>query len=63
MWGYAFPLSKLGQKFLWLVRGTKRQKARPIPFDAQLEQEGRELAASLERKAAAAFDRADREAA
>ena len=62
-WGYSFPLSKLGQKFLWLVRGTKRQKARPINFDARLAEEGRELAAALERKAASLIDRADREAA
>lgn len=29
-WGVVILFSRLGQKFLWRVRGTKRQKARPV---------------------------------
>jgi hypothetical protein len=59
VWGYSFPLASLGQKYLWLVRGTKRQQARPIDFDAALEAEARELAAAIEKKAAAQIERAE----
>lgn len=31
-WGAVLQWSKLGQKFLWFVNGTSRQKARPVPM-------------------------------
>lgn len=31
-WGVVLNWSKLGQKFLWFVQGTSRQKARPVPL-------------------------------
>lgn len=31
-WGAVINWSALGQKFLWFVEGTKRQKARPVPL-------------------------------
>lgn len=29
-WGYVINLHKLGQVLLWYLRGTKRQRARPL---------------------------------
>lgn len=31
-WGVVLQWSKLGQKFLWFVNGTSRQRARPVPM-------------------------------
>lgn len=31
-WGAVIQWHSLGQKFLWFVEGTKRQKARPVPL-------------------------------
>ena len=52
-WGAILNWSKLGQKFLWLVQGTSRQKARPI----KLAPDVGELAKELEADAAKHFKR------
>lgn len=31
-WGVVLKWATLGQKFLWFVQGTSRQKARPVPL-------------------------------
>lgn len=48
-WGAVLPWSRLGQKFLWFVEGTSRQRPRPvdtIPDKADLT---RQLQADAER--------------
>lgn len=57
-WGYILPLSKIGQKLTWFVRGTSHQDARPAEAEPDEDRLARELKAS----AAAQFARYDREA-
>lgn len=53
-WGAVLNWSKLGQKFLWFVEGTRRQKARPVPLAPNVP----ELTRELEADAAKHFKRA-----
>lgn len=53
-WGAVLNWSKLGQKFLWLVEGTKHQKARPVTLAPNVA----ELVRDIEADAARHFTRA-----
>lgn len=44
-WGVVVQWFKLGQKFLWFVEGTKRQKARPLRLAPEIPALVRELEA------------------
>lgn len=53
-WGVVLNWAKLGQKFLWFVEGTKRQKPRPVTLSPSVPA----LVRDLEADAAAHFKRA-----
>ncbi|HBP21948.1 MAG TPA: hypothetical protein DEA08_29705 [Planctomycetes bacterium] len=55
-WGFALQLHTLGQKLTWFVRGTKRQKARPVEVETDIDG----LAATVEAEAQAQFSAWDR---
>lgn len=46
-WGSVLNWSKLGQKFLWLVEGTKHQKARPVQLAPSVPELVREVESYL----------------
>lgn len=48
-WGVVIEWSKLGQKFLWFVKGTKHQKPRPVPLTPDVAALTRELQADAAR--------------
>ncbi len=48
-WGAVIEWSKLGQKFLWFVEGTSRQKPRPVPLVPDVAALTRDLQADAER--------------
>lgn len=55
-WGYVLQLSKVGQKLTWFVRGTKRQRPRPV----RVKTDASALAAALAVEATKQFDAWDR---
>ena len=48
-WGAVIDWHSLGQKFLWLIRGTRRQKARPVQLAPSEQQVSNAVARAAER--------------
>jgi hypothetical protein len=55
-WGYTLAINTLGQKLTWFVRGTKRQRARPVRVETDVDG----LRTAVEAEAQAQFSAWDR---